>query len=120
MNDPGGWPCLMVVIPARGDAGNLPPTIDAVRAQEYPGEREIIIALGHSKVGSEALAHDLASQDAAQRVVDDSLWDDAVPASRRNQDVHPVGDQGRALPLRRRAEAERHRQSWRRPPRGLD
>jgi succinoglycan biosynthesis protein ExoA len=64
------WPLLSVVVPARDDAASLPATIEAIRAQEYPGEYEIIMAVGPSADGTHDVASRLAEQDRTIRVVD--------------------------------------------------
>jgi succinoglycan biosynthesis protein ExoA len=64
------WPLLSVVVPARDDAASLPATIEAIRAQEYPGEREIVVAVGPSSDGTYEVARHLAEQYPTIRVVD--------------------------------------------------
>lgn len=54
------WPMLSVVMPVRDDATHLPDAVAAVLAQEYPGARELVLAVGPSSDGTEDVAAELA------------------------------------------------------------
>ncbi len=41
--DPRRWPSVAVLVPARDEAAVLPETLPALRAQDYPGERRIVV-----------------------------------------------------------------------------
>ncbi|MEP1125030.1 MAG: glycosyltransferase family 2 protein [Ilumatobacter sp.] len=54
------WPAVDVVMPIRNEAAHLEAAIASVRAQAYPGEMRIILGVGPSDDGTEALAATIA------------------------------------------------------------
>ena len=60
-NDPA-WPDVDVVMPIRNEADHLATAIASVRAQDYPGSMRIILGVGPSTDGTEALAERLAAK----------------------------------------------------------
>jgi glycosyltransferase involved in cell wall biosynthesis len=60
---------VSVVVPARNDAADLPKAIDAVLAEAYPGELEVVVAVGPSGDRTEQVALDLAARHPVVRVV---------------------------------------------------
>ncbi|MDX2380327.1 MAG: glycosyltransferase family 2 protein [Acidimicrobiia bacterium] len=59
----GAWPDVDVIMPIRNEAPHLSVAIDAVLAQGYPGEMRIVLAVGPSDDGTEALAQSIADGD---------------------------------------------------------
>src|ERR1051325_8744221 len=41
--EPGAWPRVVVVVPARDEAGVLPLSLPSLLAQDYPGVAEVIL-----------------------------------------------------------------------------
>ncbi len=41
--EPGTWPRVVVVVPARDEAGVLPLSLPSLLAQDYPGVAEVIL-----------------------------------------------------------------------------
>ena len=66
---PVGWPRVAVVMAVRNERANLPAALEAVRAQDYPGEVEVCVAAAPSDDGTEDLARELAAEDPRVRVV---------------------------------------------------
>src|SRR5690606_8947225 len=67
LGDPGSegvtlemWPPVSVVMPIRNEAAHLAAAVSAVLAQEYPGALEVVLAVGPSTDGTEAVAAELA------------------------------------------------------------
>ena len=56
------WPDVDVVMPIRNEATHLATAIGSVRAQNYPGSMRIILGVGPSTDGTEALAEQLAAE----------------------------------------------------------
>ena len=56
------WPDVDVVMPIRNEADHLAMAIASVRAQDYPGSMRIILGVGPSTDGTEALAERLAAE----------------------------------------------------------
>lgn len=52
----GPWPTVSVVVPVRDAGAQLGPCLDAIAAQSYAGELEVIVVDGDSSDGSRALA----------------------------------------------------------------
>ena len=71
-------PRVSYVIPVLNDAAALGPAIDAVLAQDYPGEQEVVVAVAPSHDGSREVADERAARDARVRVVDNPAVD--IPA----------------------------------------
>ena len=55
-----GWPDVDVVMPIRNEADHLETALESVRTQEYPGTMRVILGIGPSHDGTEALAERLA------------------------------------------------------------
>ncbi|MFJ6520075.1 glycosyltransferase [Streptomyces filamentosus] len=55
------WPAVVVVVPARDEAGVLPLSLPSLLAQEYPGRAEVILVDDGSTDGTGRLAADLAA-----------------------------------------------------------
>ena len=73
MPEPGdgtSWPDVDVVMPIRDEADHLEAAVASVRAQAYPGRLRIVLAVGPSTDGTEALAAALAAADDDLTVVD--------------------------------------------------
>ncbi|MER5712134.1 glycosyltransferase [Streptomyces sp. NPDC002122] len=56
----GGWPRVVVVVPARDEAAVLPLSLPSLLAQDYPGEAEVILVDDGSTDGTGQLANELA------------------------------------------------------------
>ena len=56
----GGWPRVVVVVPARDEAEVLPLSLPSLLAQDYPGEAEVILVDDGSTDGTGRLAGELA------------------------------------------------------------
>ena len=67
-NDPA-WPDVDVVMPIRNEADHLAMAIASVRAQDYPGSMRIILGVGPSTDGTEALAESMAASSVDLEVV---------------------------------------------------
>ncbi len=84
-------PAVSFVMPVLNEAEYLEPAVRTVLAQEYPGEKEIVLALGPSTDGTTEIARRLAAEDPRVRLVDNPDRDIpvalnlAIAASR-----HPV------------------------------
>ncbi|WP_353940710.1 glycosyltransferase [Streptomyces sp. HUAS MG91] len=60
--DPGHWPDVCVVVPARDEAEVLPESLPSLLAQEYPGHAEIFLIDDGSSDGTGALARALSDR----------------------------------------------------------
>ncbi|MFE0450644.1 glycosyltransferase [Streptomyces sp. NPDC058914] len=58
--EPGEWPSVCVVVPARDEAAVLPASLPSLLAQEYPGRAEIFLVDDGSTDGTAELARGLA------------------------------------------------------------
>lgn len=58
--DPGVWPDVCVVVPARDEASVLPASLPSLLAQDYPGRAEIFLVDDGSTDGTGDLARELA------------------------------------------------------------
>ncbi len=56
----GGWPRVVVVVPARDEAAVLPLSLPSLLAQDYPGEAEVILVDDGSTDSTGRLAGELA------------------------------------------------------------
>ncbi|MFD4375950.1 glycosyltransferase [Streptomyces sp. NPDC058486] len=56
------WPGVVVVVPARDEAGVLPLSLPSLLAQDYPGRAEVILVDDGSTDGTGALAGELAAR----------------------------------------------------------
>ncbi|MFF6882928.1 glycosyltransferase [Streptomyces sp. NPDC012421] len=59
---PEEWPGVVVVVPARDEAGVLPLSLPSLLAQDYPGRAEVILVDDGSTDGTGRLAVDLAAR----------------------------------------------------------
>src|SRR5690242_3723360 len=64
------WPGVSVVMPVLNEEKHLQAAVDRVLAQNYPGEFEVILAVGPSKDRTHAIAEQLAEADDRITVVD--------------------------------------------------
>ncbi|MGW7663929.1 glycosyltransferase [Streptomyces sp. NPDC054756] len=60
--DPGEWPSVCVVVPARDEAAVLPASLPSLLAQEYPGRAEVFLVDDGSGDGTGELARRLARE----------------------------------------------------------
>lgn len=58
--DPGAWPSVCVVVPARDEAAVLPASLPSLLAQDYPGRAEIFLVDDGSTDGTGELARELS------------------------------------------------------------
>lgn len=63
-------PALSVIVPVLNEERHLRASIDRVLAQHYPGEVEIVLAIGPSKDATHAVAEQLAREHAEITIVD--------------------------------------------------
>jgi glycosyltransferase involved in cell wall biosynthesis len=69
------WPGVTVVMPVLNEETHLEAAVSGVLSQDYPGEFEVVLAVGPSRDATRAIADGLAARDSRVRVVDN-------PASR--------------------------------------
>ena len=106
------------VMPVLNEAGHLAEAVRAVLSQEYPGEQELVLALGASTDATDAVAAELAASDPRVRLVANPRNDIpiglnlAIDASRHpvviRVDAHselPVGYTAAAVEVLRRTGA---------------
>ncbi|MFF6813098.1 glycosyltransferase [Streptomyces sp. NPDC012403] len=60
--DPGAWPSVCVVVPARDEAAVLPASLPSLLAQDYPGRAEVFLVDDGSTDGTGELARELADR----------------------------------------------------------
>ncbi|MEU0112654.1 glycosyltransferase [Streptomyces bobili] len=58
--EPGEWPSVCVVVPARDEAAVLPASLPSLLAQDYPGRAEVFLVDDGSSDGTADLARELA------------------------------------------------------------
>ncbi|MFF7972517.1 glycosyltransferase [Streptomyces sp. NPDC007905] len=58
--DPGEWPSVCVVVPARDEAAVLPASLPSLLAQDYPGRAEVFLVDDGSTDGTGELARELS------------------------------------------------------------
>jgi succinoglycan biosynthesis protein ExoA len=63
------WPAVSVIIPVRNEEPYLADAVRHVLEQDYPGELEVVLAVGPSKDRTEQIARDLAASDPRLTVV---------------------------------------------------
>jgi cellulose synthase/poly-beta-1,6-N-acetylglucosamine synthase-like glycosyltransferase len=63
------WPGVAVVMPVRNESRHLVSAVRAVLAQDYPGELEVVLALGPSTDDTDEIAAKLAASDPRVRTV---------------------------------------------------
>ncbi|MDT0436756.1 glycosyltransferase [Streptomyces doudnae] len=61
-DDPGVWPPVCVVVPARDEAAVLPASLPSLLAQDYPGRAEVFLVDDGSTDGTGELARALARE----------------------------------------------------------
>ncbi|MFA5607243.1 MAG: glycosyltransferase family 2 protein [Leucobacter sp.] len=71
-------PAVSYVMPVLEEEQFLEPAVRAILGQDYPGEKEIVLALGPSRDRSEEVAHALAAEDPRVRLVENPHRD--IPA----------------------------------------
>lgn len=71
-------PAVSYVMPVLNEEGFLESAVSTILAQEYPGEKEIVLALGPSRDASNEIARRVAARDARVRLVDNPQRD--IPA----------------------------------------
>ncbi|MEU8586009.1 glycosyltransferase [Streptomyces sp. NPDC048664] len=60
--EPGDWPSVCVVVPARDEAAVLPRSLPSLLAQDYPGRAEVFLVDDGSTDGTGRLARELADR----------------------------------------------------------
>jgi hopene-associated glycosyltransferase HpnB len=55
--DPDAWPSVTVLVPARNEADLLPLTLPSLRAQDYPGQVQVVVVDDRSTDGTRELAN---------------------------------------------------------------
>ena len=65
-----GWPGVSVIMPVRNEERHLSAAVAGVLAQDYPGEIEVIMAVGPSSDATSKIAAELVERDPRVRVVD--------------------------------------------------
>ena len=65
-----GWPGVSVIMPVRNEERHLAAAVAGVLAQDYPGEIEVIMAVGPSADATSKIAAELVERDPRVRVVD--------------------------------------------------
>jgi hypothetical protein len=63
------WPAVSVIMPVLNEARHLRSAVEHVLAQDYPGEVEVVLALGPSGDGTDAIAAELVAADFRVRLV---------------------------------------------------
>jgi hopene-associated glycosyltransferase HpnB len=58
--EPGDWPSVAIVVPARDEAAVLPASLPSLLAQDYPGSAEVFLIDDGSRDGTGKLARGLA------------------------------------------------------------
>jgi succinoglycan biosynthesis protein ExoA len=66
------WPRVSVIMPVRDEAPYLRASVAAVLAQNYPGDLEVVLAVGPSSDATESIAAELALADDRVVVVDNA------------------------------------------------
>ncbi|MFD0276100.1 glycosyltransferase [Kitasatospora sp. NPDC127111] len=66
---PARWPQVVVVVPARDEAGVLPVSLPSLLAQKYPGRARVVLVDDHSSDGTGELAAALATPDGLELTV---------------------------------------------------
>ena len=68
--DARAWPAVSIIMPVLDEERHLAEAVAGVMGQDYPGEMELILALGPSKDRTDEIARGLAAADARVRLVD--------------------------------------------------
>jgi succinoglycan biosynthesis protein ExoA len=64
------WPAVSVVMPVLNEERHLREAVTGILAQDYPGELEVVLAIGPSRDRTDEVAQDLAASDERVHVVD--------------------------------------------------
>ena len=84
-------PPVSYVMPVLNEAGHLAEAVRAVLSQDYPGEQELVLALGASTDGTDAVAAELAAADPRVRLVPNPRNDIPIGLNLAiRASVHPV------------------------------
>ncbi len=67
---PGNWPGVSIVLPILNEERHLDSAITAILRQDYPGDFEVILALGPSKDRTNEIAARLSDRDTRVRLVE--------------------------------------------------
>jgi glycosyltransferase involved in cell wall biosynthesis len=67
--DPASWPTVSVIMPVLNEERHLSDAVRHILAQDYPGELELVIALGPSRDNTDAIAAELCAADARVHTV---------------------------------------------------
>ncbi len=59
---PDGWPAVSVVMPVLNEERHLREAVEGVLGQDYPGELELVMALGPSTDGTDRVAAELVAE----------------------------------------------------------
>ncbi len=65
-----GWPAVSVILPALNEERHLRPAVASILEQDYPGEFEVVIAVGPSRDRTARVAAGLAAADSRVHVVE--------------------------------------------------
>ena len=68
--EPGEWPPVTAIVPARNEAASIAPVVTALGTQDYPGQFSVIIVDDHSQDGTAELARNAASGSGPARAID--------------------------------------------------
>ncbi|HEX6328419.1 MAG TPA: glycosyltransferase family 2 protein [Jiangellaceae bacterium] len=71
--DSRSWPAVSVIMPVLNEERHLAAAVTHVLDQDYPGELELVIALGPSSDRTGEIARDLAGADARVRLVENPV-----------------------------------------------
>jgi hypothetical protein len=88
--DAMGWPSVSVIMPVLNEERHLAAAVRHILAQQYPGELEVVIAVGPSKDGTGHIAAEIAASDPRVRTVPNpsgrtpSALNAAISASRND------------------------------------
>lgn len=64
------YPAVSYIMPVLNEAGYLREAVASILAQDYKGDKELVLALGPSSDGTNLIAHDLATSDSRITLVD--------------------------------------------------
>ncbi len=70
MTDAPEPPAVSFVMPVLNEADSLQGAVEAVLRQDYPGPKQVVLALGPSRDGTSAIARGIAERDARVALVD--------------------------------------------------
>lgn len=78
--DPTDPPAVSVVMTVLNGARHLPESLGCISQQDYPGEIEVVVALGRGRDATSEVAHRFAAEDPRVVVVDNPDPDGSTPA----------------------------------------